>query len=154
MAARIKAVEGEIRAWHRASPASRRLAGIPGIGPITASALTATVGDARQFRSGRELAAWLGLVPRQASTGGKPRLGAISKQGDRYLRRLLVIGATAVLRHPKLRERAGGIWLRALLARRPARVATVALANKNARIAWALLAREEHYRPRPLGAAA
>ena len=112
------------------------------------------MGDARQFRSGRELAAWLGLVPRQASTGGKPRLGAISKQGDRYLRRLLVIGATAVLRHPKLRERAGGAWLRALLARRPARVATVALANKNARIAWALLARDEHYRARPTGAAA
>ena len=152
--ARIKALEDEIRAWHRASPASRRLAAIPGIGPITASALAATVGDARQFRSGRELAAWLGLVPRQASTGGKPRLGPISKQGDRYLRRLLVIGATAVLRHPKLRARAGGPWLKALLARRPARVATVALANKNARIAWALLAREEHYRARPTGAAA
>ena len=152
--ARIKAVEREILAWHRASPASRRLASIPGIGPITASAFAATVGDARQFRSGRELAAWLGLVPRQNSTGGKARLGAISKQGDRYLRRLLVIGATAVLRHAKVRDRAGGAWLDALLQRRPARVATVALANKNARIAWALLVREEYYRPRHASAAA
>ena len=152
--ARIAAVEREILAWHRASPASRRLASIPGIGPIVASALAATLGDARQFRSGRELAAWLGLVPRQSSTGGKQRLGGISKQGDRYLRRLLVLGATAVLRHPKTKARAGGDWLDALLKRRPARVATVALANKMARIAWALLVREEDYRPRPSSAAA
>ena len=152
--ARIAAIEREIRAWHRANPASRRLATIPGIGPLTASALVATVGDVRQFRSGRELAAWLGLVPRQTSTGGKTRLGAISKQGDRYLRRLLVIGATAVLRHPGVRARAGGPWLEALMRRRPARLATVALANKMARIAWALLAREETYRPRHARAAA
>ncbi len=152
--ARIKTLEAEILAWHRASEESQRLATIPGVGPITASAIVATVGNAGQFRSGRELAAWLGLVPRQNSTGGKPRLGGISKQGDRYLRRLLVLGATATLRHPKVKERAGGDWLTQLLARRPARVATVALANKMARIAWALLTREQDYRPRPQDAAA
>ena len=150
---RIDAVEREILAWHRSNADSRRLATIPGIGPLTASALAASVPDAAPFRSGRDLAAWLGLVPRQNSSGGKERLGSISKQGDRYLRRLLVIGATAVLRHPQTRDRAGGAWLAGLMTRRPARVVTVALANKMARIAWALLARSETYRSRAAAAA-
>lgn len=144
--AEIKRIEREILAWHRASRESRRLATIPGIGPLTASALAASVPDAAQFRSGRDLAAWLGLVPRQNSSGGKERLGHISKQGNRYLRRLLVLGATAVLRHRQVRERAGGVWLADLMSRRPARVVTVALANKMARTVWALLARGETYR--------
>jgi transposase len=152
--ARIAATEREIVAWHRASAVSRRLATIPGIGPITASALAATMPDARQFRSGRDLAAWIGLVPRQKSSGGKERLGRICKQGDRYLRRLLVIGGTAVLRHDRARRALGGAWLSGLLKRRPARVATVALANRMARIAWALLAHGGTFRARPTGAGA
>lgn len=150
--ARIDAIEREIVAWHRASAESRRLATIPGIGPITASALTATVPDPKQFRCGRDLAAWLGLVPRQRSTGGKERLGGISKQGDRYIRRLLVIGATSVLRSARARTTADGDWIRSLLLRRPARVVTVAQANKMARTAWALLARGETYRARRVDA--
>ena len=146
--AQIDTVERAIVAWHRANADSRRLATIPGIGPIIASALAASVPDATAFRSGRDLAAWIGLVPRQNCSGGKERLGPISKQGDRYLRRLLVLGATAVLRHAGVRERAGGAWLAALQARRPGRVVTVALANKMARTAWALLARGETWRPR------
>ena len=149
----IRSIETDIQAWHRASEASRRLATIPGVGPIIASALAASVPDAGTFRSGRDLAAWIGLVPRQNSSGGKERLGPISKQGDRYLRRLLVIGATAVLRHPAARDRAGGAWLTSLQARRPSRVVTVALANKMARTAWALLARGETWRPQPARAA-
>lgn len=151
--ARIAAIEAEILAWHRASEVSRRLATIPGVGPLTASALTATIADPAAFRSGRDLAAWMGLVPRQTSSAGKQRLGGISKQGDRYLRRLLVLGATAVLRHRSLRDKAGGAWLQGLLARRPARVATVALANKMARIAWALLLRGETWRAKAPAAA-
>ena len=143
---RIKAVEAEIMAWHRANEASRRLATIPGIGPITASAIVATVPDPAVFHSGRQFAAWIGLVPRQNSSGGKERLGGISKQGDRYLRRLLVVGATAVIRHARSRSDAEGNWLRGLLERRPARLASVALANKTARIAWAVLTRGETYR--------
>ena len=146
--AQIRAIEAEIVAWHRANAASRRLATMPGVGPIIASALAASVPDATAFRSGRDLAAWIGLVPRQNGSGGKERLGPISKQGDRYLRRLLVLGATAVLRHAGVRERAGGAWLAGLQARRPGRVVTVALANKMARTAWALLARGETWRPR------
>jgi transposase len=143
---RIKAIEAEIMAWHRANEASRRLATIPGIGPITASAIVATVPDPAVFHSGRQFAAWIGLVPRQNSSGGKERLGGISKQGDRYLRRLLVVGATAVVRHARSRSDAEGNWLRGLLERRPARLASVALANKTARIAWAVLTRGETYR--------
>ncbi len=143
---RIKAIEAEIMAWHRANEASRRLATIPGIGPITAPAIVATVPDPAVFHSGRQFAAWIGLVPRQNSSGGKERLGGISKQGDRYLRRLLVVGATAVIRHARTRSSAEGRWLRGLLERRPARLASVALANKTARIAWAVLARGEPYR--------
>jgi transposase len=141
--ARIGALDREIHAWHRADAASRRLATIPGIGPLTASAIVASVGDAGRFRTGRDFAAWLGLVPSQNSTGGKTVLGRITKMGDRYIRALLVMGATAMLRR---RNAAYGAWLTALLARKPARLASIALANKMARIAWAVMARGEIYR--------
>jgi len=137
-------LEAEIQRWHREQAASRRLAQIPGIGPITASALVASVGDARHFKNGRQLAAWLGLVPRQHSTGGKATLLGISKRGDTYLRTLLIHGARAVVSRIKQRPDAAP-WLQALLQRRHANVATVALANKNARIAWAMLRHERAY---------
>ena len=143
-------------AWHKGNEASRRLAAIPGVGPITASAIVASVGgDAAQFRSARHFAAWIGLVPKQHSSGGKQRQGGISKQGNRYLRRLLVIGATAVIRHAggRLAATPSGAWARTLLERRPARLASVARANKTARIAWALLAKGETYRGAPVVAA-
>ena len=134
----ISAAEQRIHAWHRASEVSRRLETTPGIGPITASALTASITDPSIFRSGRGMAAWIGLVPRQNSTGGKERMGRISKQGDQYLRWLLVAGAMTVIRHAK---RCGTTdpWLADIIADKPTKVAAVALANKNARIAWALL---------------
>ncbi len=138
-------IETEIDAWHKANDVSRRLATIPGIGPIIASAVTATMLDPAHFRSGREFAAWLGLVPKQNSSGGKERLGRISRQGNRYVRRLLVIGATAVLRYARAKA-PGSDWVRTLLERKPARLVTVALANKMARTAWALLAHKEDYR--------
>jgi len=134
----ILAAERRIHAWHRASAVSRRLESIPGIGPITASALAATITDPSVFKSGRELAAWIGLVPRQASSGGRERLGRISKQGDHYLRWLLVAGAMTVIRHAKRRGTANP-WLTELIAGKPTKVAAVALANKLARTAWALL---------------
>jgi len=145
-------------AWHRANEASRRLATVPGIGVITATALVATVGDAAQFSSGRQLAAWLGLVPNQNSSGGKERLGRISKRGDRYLRRLLVHGARAVLRWSRGEKKAGPkqgrtAWQKSLLARRPTNVVLVAMENKNARIVWAMLSRGEAYRPEVVKAA-
>jgi transposase len=133
----------------RPSPLSDRGGTIPGIGFITATALVATVSDARAFRSGRQFAAWLGLVPRQNSSGGKDRLGGISKMGDRYLRHLLVVGATAVVRYTKRKATTVSIWANRLLERKPARLVTVAVANKMARIAWAVMAREENYRPTP-----
>ena len=148
----IRKIEIELLAWHRTSAASQRLETIPGIGFITATALAATVGDARAFRSGRQFAAWLGLVPRQNSSGGKERLGGISKMGDRYLRHLLVIGATAIVRYTKRRATAVSIWANHLLERKPARLVTVAVANKMARIAWAVMARQESYRAAPLAA--
>jgi transposase len=144
----VAALEHEIQCWHRDHEASRRLAGIPGMGPLTASALVATAGDGKSFTRGRQMAAWLGIVPKQHSTGGKSTLLGISKRGDSYLRTLLIHGARAVIaqveRHP---ERADP-WLQRLLARRPKNVAVVALANKNARIAWALLASGGNYQPR------
>ena len=143
---RIEAVEADILAWHKGNEASRRLATIPGIGPITASAIVASITDPAQFRSGRHLAAWIGLVPRQNSSGGKERQGGISKQGDRSLRRLLVRGAIAVIRHTRTRSAAGASWLKDLLERRPAKLAAVAQANKTARIVWALLVRGGTYR--------
>lgn len=142
---RVEEIEAAILAWHKDSEASRRLAAVPGIGPITASAIVATVGDVSNFASARHFAAWIGLVPKQNSTGGKPRQGGISKAGDRYLRRLLVLGASAVIRHTRIKAPAG--WLADLIARRPTMVAAVAQANKTARIVWALLARGESYRP-------
>lgn len=138
-------LELQIKAWHRSSDLSCKLEKVPGIGPITASALVATIGDARNFKSGRQLAAWLGLVPRQHSTGGKSTLLGISKRGDCYLRTLLVHGARAVIRHVQGKASGSG-WLPSLLARRHQNVAAVALANKNARIIWALLAHERQYR--------
>jgi transposase len=151
---RIVDAEKAILAWHRSSDASRRLATIPGIGPITASAIVATVADPTQFRSGRQFAAWIGLVPRQNSSGGKERLGGISKQGDRYLRRLLVVGATTVIRHARTRSVTEAGWLQGLLARRPARLASVAQANKAARVAWALLTRGGTYQAPTMAVAA
>ncbi len=138
----IAEVEQQISQWHRANPASQRVAAVPGIGPLTASALVASIGDAKAFRNGRQLAAWLGLIPRQHSTGGKPRLLGISKRGDVYLRTLLIHGARAVLRHTEAQRRAPDPWLTGLVARRHRNIATVALAHKHARIVWALLAHE------------
>jgi transposase len=148
----IRKIEVELLAWHRTSATSQRLETIPGIGFITATALAATVGDARAFRSGRQFAAWLGLVPRQNSSGGKERLGGVSKMGDRYLRHLLVVGATAIVRYTKRKATAVSIWANRLLERKPARLVTVAVANKMARIAWAVMARQEVYRAAPLAA--
>lgn len=145
----IRAIEIELMRWHRATIASRRLETIPGIGFITATALAATVGDARVFRSGRQFAAWLGLVPKQHSSGGKERMGGISKMGDRYLRHLLVVGATAVLRYTRRKTTTVSIWADRLLERKPARLVSVAVANKMARIAWAVMTREEDYRAAP-----
>ncbi len=146
---RIKALEARLTAWHRSSAASRRLAAIPGVGVITATALVATIGDASQFRSGRQLSAWLGLVPRQHSSGGKQRLGRISKHGDGYIRRLLVHGARTVLRWRRAKPGTGSGWTDRLLARRPTNVVLVAMANKTARVAWALLRHERIYQPVP-----
>ncbi|MCP4999080.1 MAG: IS110 family transposase [Hyphomicrobiales bacterium] len=144
---RIGVLETRLKAWHRSNEASRRLSAIPGVGVITATALVATIGDASQFHSGRQLAAWLGLVPKQNSSGGKDRLGRISKRGDGYLRRLLVHGARAVLRWTKSCKQERASWQQALLARRPVNVVLVAMANKTARIVWAMLSRGETYRP-------
>ncbi|UZW57219.1 IS110 family transposase [Sphingobium sp. JS3065] len=149
LSGQIRAIEIELMRWHRATIASRRLETIPGIGFITATALAATVGDARVFRSGRQFAAWLGLVPKQHSSGGKERMGGISKMGDRYLRHLLVVGATAVLRYTRRKTTAVSIWADRLLERKPARLVSVAVANKTARIAWAVMTREEDYRAAP-----
>jgi transposase len=143
---RIRELELEIMVWHKSNEKSQRLATIPGIGPITATAIVASVGSSSQFRSGRHFAAWLGLVPRQNSSGGKERLGRISKRGDKYIRRLLVIGATSVIRYARSKTAQRNDWLIRLLARRPARLVSVALANKMARIAWAVLARGDIYR--------
>jgi transposase len=150
---KIATLDARILAWHRANEISRRLETIPGIGPVIASALAATIPDANAFSSGRQLAAWIGLVPRQNSSGGKERLGRITKQGEPYLRRLLVIGAAAVLRFSRDRTSALGAWVGALRARRPAMVATVGLANKLARIAWAVMTRGVPFQPRLLAPA-
>jgi transposase len=139
-------IEAQIQAWHRQSDLSRKLEKIPGIGPITASALVATIGDAKNFDNGRQVAAWLGLVPRQHSSGGKSNLLGISKRGDCYLRTLLIHGArSAILASKRKAEQTG--WLYELLQRRNHNVAAVALANKNARTVWALLAHDREFRP-------
>jgi transposase len=142
-----------ILAWHRSSEASRRLETIPGIGPIIATALVASVSDPSIFKSGRELAAWIGLVPKQNSTGGKERMGRISKQGDKYLRWLLVSGAMSVIRHGRKTNFEKNPWLADLVHRKPTKVVAVALANKIARTAWAVLVTGETYRqPAPVEA--
>lgn len=145
VAQEVKRAEAEIVAWCRNDAASRRLLTIPGVGPITASAIAAAVPDPSLFRSGRQFAAWLGLTPRSQSSGGKERLGRISKQGDGMIRRLLVVGATAVIRVAR-QDNPGRAWAKRLLERKPARVVSVALANKTARIAWAVMMRGEVYR--------
>jgi transposase len=139
----VAAIEKQLMAWHKSNPVSQRLATIPGIGPIIATAIAATVVEPTAFRSGREFAAWLGLVPRQNSTGGKTRLGGISKRGNQYLRRLMINGASANL----LRSKATNAdpWVIGLRRRRPSLVVAVALANKTARIAWAVMHRDENY---------
>lgn len=151
LASRIEAIEQQLAAWHRANAASRRLAGIPGVGLLTATALVGTVGDAKAFRNGRALAAYLGLVPRQQSTGGKAKLLGISKRGDACVRTLLVHGARAVIRSAQRRARAGQAdehdWLVRLLKRGHTNRAACAQANKTARIAWALLAHDRVYQP-------
>jgi transposase len=149
----IGLIEKRIMAQHRSNEASKRLETIPGIGVIGATAIAATVADPMVFRSGRDFAAWIGLVPRQDSTGGKQKLGPISKQGDRYLRRILIVGAHSVLRRAK-ENPLKYPWLTQLLARRPFKVVAVALANKMARTAWALLAHGGTYRAPELAATA
>jgi transposase len=147
VSAEIAVLDQQLIAWHAESEASRRLAAIPGLGIVTATAIAATETDAEQFTSGRQFAAWLGLTPQQHSLGGKTRLGGISKQGDRYLRRLLVVGATAVMRHVKDKPTPMAEWIRKLSEKKPFRVVSVALANKLARIAWVVLTRKEAYHP-------
>jgi len=135
-----------IMAWHRSNEVSKRLDKLPGVGPALATALVASVADPKAFRSGRDFSAWIGLVPKQNSSGGKARLGNISKQGDRYLRSLFTAGALAVIRYAKIHGTGHRPWLTALLARRPTKVAAIALANKLARMAWAMMARGECYK--------
>jgi transposase len=150
---RIAELDREIARRAREDDTARRLMTIPGIGPITATALSALAPPPESFARGRDFAAWLGLVPRQHSTGGKQKLGAISRMGERSLRRLLIIGASAVVLHASKRGAPPGSWLEQMLARKPRMLVTVALANKTARIVWALLKRNEVYRaPAPAAA--
>jgi len=135
-----------IVAWHRSNETSQRLDEIPGVGPALATALVASIADPKAFRSGRDFSAWIGLVPKQRSSGGKDKLGSITKQGDRYLRSLFTAGALAVIRYAKIHGTKHRPWLTALLARRPTKVAAIALANKIARTAWAMMAKGERYR--------
>ena len=141
----VQELEVQIQNWHRENALSRKLAQIPGIGAITASALVASIGNARNFKDGRQLAAWLGLVPRQNSSGGKQTLLGIRKRGDTYLRTLLIHGARAVIRVAERKVQHAGSWLARVMGRRNKNVAAVALANKNARIVWALLAHDRDY---------
>jgi len=143
---RIERVTHRVECVYRAHPVCRKLAAVPGIGPLTATALLATVGRPQAFHNGRHLAAWLGLVPRQYSSGGKDLLGGISKRGSRYVRTLLIHGARAVVQRAERRTDTQGRWLCALKHRKGTNVAAVALANKNARVVWALLAHDEEYR--------
>jgi transposase len=135
-----------INAWHRSNETSKRLDEIPGVGPALATALVASVADPKAFRSGRDFSAWIGLVPKPHSRGGREKLGSISKQGDRYLRCLFTAGALAVIRYAKIHGTKHRPWLTALLARRPTKVAAIALANKIARMAWAMMAKNERYK--------
>lgn len=144
--AQILEFDRRIMAWHRSNETSKRLDEIPGVGPTLATALVASVADPKAFRSARNFSAWVGLVPKQHSSGGKDRLGSISKQGDRYLRSLFTAGALAVIRYAKIHGTKHRPWLTALLARRPTKVAAIALANKIARMAWAMMAKGERYK--------
>ena len=144
--AQILEFDRRIVAWHRSSVTSKRLDAIPGVGPALATALVASIADPKAFRSGRDFSAWVGLVPKQNSSGGKDKLGSISKQGDRYLRSLFTAGALAVIRYAKIHGPGHRPWLTGLLTRRPTKVAAIALANKIARMAWAMMARGERYR--------
>jgi transposase len=148
--AKVRQIEAKLTQWHRNSRLSKLLATVPGVGIMGASAIAATVSDPGLFRSGREFAAWLGMTPRQNSSGGKERLGRTSKRGDKYIRCLLVAGAVAILRHACNRTTKDAEWVRALLARRPAKVVAVALASKTARIVWAVMARGDAYRAKEI----
>lgn len=141
----VNELEKQIIVWHKESELSRKLEAIPGVGPITASAMVATVGTAKEFKNGRQLAAWLGLVPKQHASGGKQNLLGISKRGDTYLRTLLIHGARAVIRFAEQKS-APDSWLRKLMVRRNKNIAAVAFANRNARIIWALLAKGTIFR--------
>jgi transposase len=145
---RIEELEDQIGRWHQGNEASQRLMAIPGVGILTATAMVASIGDGRQFRNARHLAAWLGLTPRQHSSGGKPRLLGISKRGDVYLRTLLIHGGRTVLRHAGCNPRAEHTWHVQVMRRRHKNVAAVALAHKNARTIWALLAKDQAFDPR------
>ncbi len=149
---RIRQLERDLLAWHRSNPLARRIATVPGVGLLGATALAATVTDPTQFRSGRQFAAWLGLTPLNNSSGGKERVGRISKMGDQYLRRLLVTGMTALVRRNLHHPEAADPRIAALLARKPVRLATVAMANRAARAIWAIMVRGEVYRA-PVSAA-
>jgi transposase len=148
--AKVRQIEARLAQWHRNSRLSKLLATVPGVGIMGASAIAATVSDPSLFRSGQEFAAWLGMTPRQNSSGGKERLGRTSKRGDKYIRSLLVAGAVAVLRHARERAPKDGEWVRAMLARKPAKLAAVALANRTARIVWAVMARGDGYRAKEI----
>jgi transposase len=144
--AEILGFDRRLMASHRSNATSKRLDAIPGVGPALATALVASIADPKAFRSGRDFSAWVGLVPKQNSSGGKDKLGSISKQGDRYLRSLFTAGALAVIRYAKIHGTGHRPWLTGLLARRPTKVAAIALANKLARMAWAMMARNERYK--------